>query len=203
MVSTVKPNAKATPKKPIWRPGKPAAAKTAAPHPPSTSHSVPKNSAMTRRVISLSIRPLPALTYQNVAVENAALNPSQRGGWTGCLKQAALSGRHRRAPRSSWGDARYDPHPAVVEFEVKRRARIYRGGLGDNLGSSIANHDIAAREHALMALRMCREPPRKIVDRIVPSANKPAHRGTQARLGLAESRSDAGKIGRESLRPQP
>src|SRR5437016_2185425 len=98
------------------------------------------------------------------------------------LKQTTLPGRHRRTPRSSGGDARNDPHPAVVEFEVERRAGVYRSGLGDDLGSSIANHDIAAREHALMALRMGREPPRRIVDRIVPSAYEPTHRGTQARL---------------------
>src|ERR1700685_3805622 len=44
MVSTVRPNARATPTKPMPRPGKPAA-RTAAPHPPKTSHAVPKNSA--------------------------------------------------------------------------------------------------------------------------------------------------------------
>src|SRR5580704_9058142 len=44
MVSTVRPNARATPAKPIPRPGK-AAASTALPHPPKTSQKVPINSA--------------------------------------------------------------------------------------------------------------------------------------------------------------
>ncbi len=44
IVSTVKPNASATPANPIPRPGK-AAASTAAPQPPNTSQNVPMNSA--------------------------------------------------------------------------------------------------------------------------------------------------------------
>src|SRR5579863_487840 len=44
MVRTVRPNARATPAKPIPRPGK-AAASTALPHPPKTSQKVPINSA--------------------------------------------------------------------------------------------------------------------------------------------------------------
>src|SRR5215813_629379 len=54
MVNTVRPNAKATPRKPIPRLGK-AAASTAAPQPPKTSQNVPKNSATTRRDVSLSM----------------------------------------------------------------------------------------------------------------------------------------------------
>src|SRR5215472_18957747 len=44
IVSTVRPNASATPAKPIPRLGK-AAARTALPHPPNTSQKVPSNSA--------------------------------------------------------------------------------------------------------------------------------------------------------------
>src|SRR4029077_1376823 len=44
MVKTVRPNARATPAKPIPRPGK-AAASTALPQPPKTSQEVPMNSA--------------------------------------------------------------------------------------------------------------------------------------------------------------
>src|SRR5271170_6741245 len=47
MVRTVRPKAKATPRKPIPRVGKPADS-TAAPHPPKTSQKVPKNSAAAR-----------------------------------------------------------------------------------------------------------------------------------------------------------
>src|ERR1051325_563520 len=47
MVSTVRPNAKATPRNPMPRFGN-AAAKTALPQPPNTSQNVPKNSATTR-----------------------------------------------------------------------------------------------------------------------------------------------------------
>jgi hypothetical protein len=44
IVSTVRPNASATPAKPIPSSGKPAA-KIALPQPPKTSQNVPKNSA--------------------------------------------------------------------------------------------------------------------------------------------------------------
>src|SRR4051794_27398689 len=44
MVSTVRPNASATPRNPIPRPGKPAA-RTALPQPPKTSQKVPMSSA--------------------------------------------------------------------------------------------------------------------------------------------------------------
>jgi hypothetical protein len=57
-VSTVKPNAKATPRNPIPVSGN-FAAKTAAPQPPNTSQNVPKNSAATRRDMSFSITVLP------------------------------------------------------------------------------------------------------------------------------------------------
>src|SRR5271168_129618 len=46
MVRTVRPKARATPRKPMPRAGN-AAARTAAPHPPKTSQNVPKNSAET------------------------------------------------------------------------------------------------------------------------------------------------------------
>src|ERR1051325_7151662 len=51
MVSTVRPNAKATPRNPMPRFGN-AAAKTALPQPPNTSQNVPKNLATTRRGMS-------------------------------------------------------------------------------------------------------------------------------------------------------
>jgi hypothetical protein len=59
IVRTVRPNARATPRNPIPRPGN-AAARTALPHPPKTNQNVPKNSAAARfpSVIEL----LPALT---------------------------------------------------------------------------------------------------------------------------------------------
>src|SRR5580704_10278242 len=50
MVTTVSPNASATPTKPIPSRGK-AAANTAAPHPPSTSQAVPMNSATSFRIM--------------------------------------------------------------------------------------------------------------------------------------------------------
>src|SRR5271166_5107235 len=49
MVSTVRPNARATPANPMPSVGKPAA-RTAEPQPPKTSQKVPKNSAMARLV---------------------------------------------------------------------------------------------------------------------------------------------------------
>ncbi len=54
IVKTVKPKARATPTNPIPRWGNPAAS-TAAPQPPNTSQNVPKNSATTRRDISIPI----------------------------------------------------------------------------------------------------------------------------------------------------
>ena len=52
MVSTVRPNASDTPTKPIPSCGK-AAASTALPQPAKVSQKVPKNSALTRRVMSM------------------------------------------------------------------------------------------------------------------------------------------------------
>src|SRR5215475_13804440 len=52
MVNTVKPKAKATPKSPMPTLGK-AAASTALPQPPRTSHMVPKNSAPSRLAIDI------------------------------------------------------------------------------------------------------------------------------------------------------
>src|SRR5665213_74985 len=62
MVNTVRPNANATPRKPMPKPGKPAA-RTAAPQPPKVSQNVPKNSATMRRDMSLSMIPLPPATH--------------------------------------------------------------------------------------------------------------------------------------------
>ncbi len=53
IVSTVRPNASDTPTNPIPSPGK-AAASTALPQPPNTSHAVPRNSAPSLFVISMS-----------------------------------------------------------------------------------------------------------------------------------------------------
>src|SRR5215467_1904142 len=55
MVSTVRPKASDTPTKPMPSWGK-AAASTAAPQPPRTSHAVPMNSATSLRVMSWSSR---------------------------------------------------------------------------------------------------------------------------------------------------
>src|SRR6185312_5999745 len=54
MVSTLSPKAKATPRKPIPKPGN-AAAQTALPHPQNTNQKVPMNSAAERfpRVITI------------------------------------------------------------------------------------------------------------------------------------------------------
>src|ERR1700729_3475029 len=51
MVRTVRPNPSDTPTKPMPRAGN-AAARTAAPQPPSTSHAVPMNSAASLRVMA-------------------------------------------------------------------------------------------------------------------------------------------------------
>src|SRR5215510_2936796 len=73
MVRTVKPNANATPRKPIPKPGKPAA-NTAAPQPPSTSQNVPKNSATTRLEISVSIDVPPDFTNQILPIRKSKHN---------------------------------------------------------------------------------------------------------------------------------
>ncbi|CUX32870.1 hypothetical protein AGR7C_Cc260218 [Agrobacterium deltaense Zutra 3/1] len=54
MVRTVRPKAKATPRKPMPSSGKPAA-KTALPHPPNTSQKVPRNSERSLRLITLPL----------------------------------------------------------------------------------------------------------------------------------------------------
>src|SRR4051794_40479939 len=107
MVSTVKPNANATPRKPIPRPGKPAAS-TAAPQPPSTSQNVPKNSATTRLEISLSIDVLPKLTKQILLVEKSEYNlhgneisdPIHRPDTASGCPGSPVAGRSRRQPKS-------------------------------------------------------------------------------------------------------
>src|SRR6266851_6868995 len=63
MVNTVRPNANATPRKPMPKPGKPAA-RTAAPQPPKVNQNVPKNSAAMRRDMLLSMIPAPVDTHQ-------------------------------------------------------------------------------------------------------------------------------------------
>src|SRR5260370_16186358 len=57
IVSSVRPNASATPRNPIPVFGKPAAS-TALPHPPKTSQKVPINSAVKRRDILMADPPL-------------------------------------------------------------------------------------------------------------------------------------------------
>ena len=60
MVSTVRPKAKDTPSNPIPTSGK-AAARTADPQPPRTSHSVPMNSAASFGAIFRSLPVLPCV----------------------------------------------------------------------------------------------------------------------------------------------
>src|SRR5450631_1182371 len=57
IVSTVNPNARATPTHPMPSDGN-AAASTALPHPPSTSHRVPMNSAVRRFDMGMELPPL-------------------------------------------------------------------------------------------------------------------------------------------------
>src|SRR3954462_9010532 len=62
MVSTVRPNARETPSRPIPTAGN-VAARTAAPHPANVSQKVPKNSAVTRRdILSRIIPPTHGIT---------------------------------------------------------------------------------------------------------------------------------------------
>src|SRR5207253_1681707 len=95
----------------------------------------------------------------------------------GCgLEQAALfRGRAQPTPWSARRDTGHGPHPAVVEFEVERRARAYHGGFGHNFGGGIANHDIAARQEAFVALCVGGEPAGEIVDRVAAAADKASH----------------------------
>src|SRR5271156_2627201 len=74
MVSTVNPKAKATPAKPIPRPGK-AAASTAAPQPPNVNQNVPINSAAACCAVAVITTP-PSLNEGNPSVteQNAPVN---------------------------------------------------------------------------------------------------------------------------------
>src|SRR5580700_525494 len=63
IVSTVRPNASATPRKPIPTLGNPAAS-TAAPQPPNTSQKVPINSAVARFEIGILTPFTTKLEYQ-------------------------------------------------------------------------------------------------------------------------------------------
>src|SRR5271167_2739840 len=79
MVSTVNPKAKATPAKPIPRPGK-AAASTAAPQPPNVNQNVPRNSAAACCVVTVITTP-PSLNEGNPSVteQNAPVNKNLIG----------------------------------------------------------------------------------------------------------------------------
>src|SRR6516162_1686876 len=103
MVRTVSPNAKATPRKPIPRFGKPAAS-TAAPQPPNTSHKVPKNSATTRRGTSFSMGPLPHYDVNTLPVEIGPLkNLGHRVG-PPAVTNAQLTGQYDRTSATGWRD---------------------------------------------------------------------------------------------------
>src|SRR5260370_23283611 len=84
--------------------------------------------------------PTPASTGQVCALRSAS-------------KQGALSrGRSRLTARPARRAAGNDTDLAVVEFEIESCAGGDRGGLGDDARDSVANHDIAARQHAFVAL---------------------------------------------------
>src|SRR6516225_8941289 len=101
------------------------------------------------------------------------------------LKKAALPGVDGKPagprPRFAAGD---DANPAVVKFEIERRAGGDRLGCGDDACDRIAHHDVAARQQALMTFRMGGEAPGEIVDGLVLSGDCAGHRGAQPRLGL-------------------
>src|SRR6516165_5323302 len=102
MVKTVSPKAKATPRKPIPKPGNPAA-KTAAPQPPNTSQKVPKNSATTRRDMSLSI----GSSRANEFIRYRLRSERSRTLVTGSdpeVTNAQLTGQYDRSNAIGWRD---------------------------------------------------------------------------------------------------
>ena len=103
-------------------------------------------------------------------------------------------------PRFATSD---DPDPAVVKFEIERRAGGDRLRCSDDARDRVTDHDIAARQQALMAFRMGGEPAGEVVDRVMTAADEAGHRGKQPRLGFGQAGAGACEIGGEHLRPQP
>src|SRR5690242_12967416 len=77
MVSTVRPKAKETPRRPMPTPGK-AAARTALPQPPKTSQNVPKTSAAIRRAIGCMGTPFPELRFASETPEGGGQRDGRR-----------------------------------------------------------------------------------------------------------------------------
>jgi hypothetical protein len=80
IVSTVKPNAKATPTKPIPRFGN-AAASTALPHPPNTSQNVPINSAVALLLKDIEATPSAHRNPRNSTAVFVGLHPYTPSGF--------------------------------------------------------------------------------------------------------------------------
>ena len=102
-------------------------------------------------------------------------------------------------PRFAAGD---DANPAVVKFEIERRAGGDRLGCGDDACDRIAHHDVAARQQALMTFRMGGEAPGEIVSGLMFSGDSARDRGAQPRLGLGDPGASTIDIGRQHLGPQ-
>src|SRR5437867_1580825 len=99
MVSTVRPKASATPCRPIPTLGK-AAARTALPHPPSTSQAVPRNSAAALLVIGIGCLLLAfAHILTTVSGLQAATARDARLVDHGAPPYGALAGRQGLEPR--------------------------------------------------------------------------------------------------------
>src|SRR5262249_5442708 len=118
------------------------------------------------------------------------------------LKQAALAriagGPAHPGTCLAAGD---DTDPAVMEFEVERGTGVdCRGGRDDPRGG-VADHDVAAGEQTFVALRVGREPPGEIVERVVVAVEKSRHRVTQPRFDICDASAGAVEIGRQYRRP--
>src|SRR5580704_19477221 len=108
-----------------------------------------------------------------------------RCGVVSVSEQAALPRMDARAPgprpRSA---ARDHAHSAVVKFKIERVPGADFRGFGQHPRNTIADHDIATGEQALVALRVAREPPGKTVEQAMVPVDKPLHRVAQPRLEL-------------------
>src|SRR5262249_7820358 len=95
-----------------------------------------------------------------------------------------------------------DTDPAVMEFEVERGTGIDCRRCRDDPRDRVADHDIAAGKQTFVALRVGREPPGEIVERVVVAVEKSRHRVTQPRFDICDASAGAVEIGRQYRRPQ-
>src|SRR3546814_2722299 len=143
MGTTVRPNAKATPRKPIPRSGKPAAI-TALPQPPKTSQKVPTNSANPFCILLIGPSPTPAIMGAPGRAVYQRRGPAQsgHGPFTQNALQACRNGPRRRFERIHHGLQTPSAPPCLPRaFGLRQRGQDGgdRAGEGGGTGRRLVD----------------------------------------------------------------